>query len=177
MRTRVLAVASTLLPLALGSCGLAIQSGAGFSGNLEPPRSMTFSWNQAGDRVVGDARLENNPIFEERLHEAIEWELSLRGIRRMDSAPDLLVHHHLTLRDHEMAEEIVDDLGYSTTEVYSFEEGTVVVHLTNARTGQTVWVAWAQATVEPALAGPEAMRTWVYDVVKEMFKGWPVMAR
>jgi hypothetical protein len=127
--------------------------------------------------VVGDPRLRNNQFFEERLHEAVEWELSLRGFRRVDSDPYLLIHHHLSLVHHEMVDEIIEQEGYSSAEVYSVEEGTVAVHLVDARTGQTYWVAWGQANIEPALRGPDPMREWVYDVVAQMFRNWPVPAR
>jgi hypothetical protein len=163
--------------LALASCGVPITS----AGYVAPDASLaaytTFAWNQAGDRVVGDRRLENNRFFEDRLHEAIEWELSLRGIRRSESSPDLLVHHHLSLTDHELAQEVIDEAGLARTEVFAYEEGTVVVHLVDARTSRNVWLGWAQADVEPALASPQNMESWVYDLVEEMFDDWPVPVR
>jgi hypothetical protein len=138
---------------------------------------LTFSWNQDRDLVIGDPRLANNQFFEDRLHDAVEWELSLRGFRRVDESPDLLIHHHLSLADHEMVQEIIDQSGASSTEVYSFEEGTVVVHIVDTRAGGAFWVGMAQANIEPALAGPDAMRDWVYDVVGLMFNEWPMPTR
>jgi hypothetical protein len=152
-------------------------SGSRFGTGADASTPLTFAWNQDRDLVVGDPRLQNNLFFEERLHEAVEWELSLRGFRRTDGDPDLLIHHHLTLADHELVEEIIDQEGYSRTEVYSFEEGTVAVHLVDARTGQTYWVAWGQANIEPALYGPDAMQEWVYDIVHQMFRSWSIPVR
>jgi hypothetical protein len=137
----------------------------------------SFAWNQPADRVAGDPRLQHNRFFEDRLHEAIEWQLSLRGLRLVDSSPDLLVHHHLSLEDHELAQEAVDESGYRTTEVYTYEQGTVVVHLTDARTKRSVWLGWAQADIDVALRSPENMRRWVYDVAAQMFVNWPELER
>jgi hypothetical protein len=166
-------ILSLLLVPMLGACGVSMRSGSHFpQGSISGP--LTFAWSQAGDRVTGDPRLQNNPFFEERLHEAIEWELSMRGIRRVDGAADLSIHHHLSMADHELIDEAVDESGHSRQQVLSYTEGTVVVHIVDNRTGRDVWLGWAQANMEPALQGPEQMRRWVYGMVKEMFRRWPL---
>ena len=166
-----------LFLLTLVSCGGAIRSGANPSPGVDVDRGSTFSWAQQEDRVVGDPRLEHNRFFEDRLHEAIEWEMSLRGIRLESSSPDFSVHHHLSLADHEMLVEVIDESGYPGTTSYTYEEGSVVVHIEDAKTGESLWIGWAQANVETALHSPDNMRSWVYDLVGSMFKSWPVPAR
>ena len=105
------------------------------------------------------------------MHEAIEWELSLKGFQHDESSPDLLLHHHLTLADHGLpADSVIDDSGFVTTRPYSYEEGTVMVHVADP----DLWVAGGWANVKPALASPDAMRNWVYSSVREMFRDWPV---
>lgn len=172
-RTWVL-VASTAATLA--GCGVPIQSGAHFAGGWEPART-TFAWDDAADHTQGDARLEDNAFFHRQLHEAVEWELNLRGIRYSESAPALLIHHHLSLADHQVEREFFDEAGVRTVETELFEGGSLVLHIVDARTHEDVWVAWAQANVEPAFASPAAMRTWVYRLVGEMFDGWAVPPR
>lgn len=166
-----------VLPLALAACGVPIMSGSQFASGADPSEPLTFAFNQSRDMAAGDPRLQNNQFFEDRLHEAIEWELGLRGIRHVEDSPDILVHHHLTLSDHDMVDQIIDEQGMSRTEVYSFEEANVVVHLVDAETGGNFWVGWAQANVEPALRGPDAMRGWVYDLVERIFANWTVPGR
>jgi hypothetical protein len=173
---RAILVAIGLLT-ALTACGVPIRTGTTAPPAMDASAGLTFAWNQGRDRIIGDPRLQDNRFFEDRLHEAVEWELSLRGIHRVDASPDLLVHHHLTLEDHEQAVESIDEAGYTTSEVYTYEGGTVVVHLVRAAGGQDFWLGWAQADIEPALEGPENMRTWVYDLVRVMFRSWPVPAR
>lgn len=175
MRTTMRWTALALLPLAFASCGVPITSGAQFSEGVEPTGALTFAFNDERDLAMGDPRLTNNQYFEDRLHEAIGWELGLRGIRPvdLDESPDLLAHHHLTLAQHEMVDEIIDAEGYSRTEVYSYEAGTLVIHLVDADTGGNFWVSWGQANIEAALTGPDQMRVWVYDIVRQMFATWP----
>ena len=167
----------------VASCATPVTSGsyfdptAFFSPDRGGGQGVTFAWDQ--ETVIGDPRLANNEFFEERLHEAVEWELSLRGFRRDDLFPRLLLHHHLTLADHELLLEGPDDpasesIGPTT---FVFEEGSVVVHLADLETGDDLWLGWAVANVEPALEGPDQMRTWVYRIVGEMFKDWPIPER
>jgi hypothetical protein len=160
------------------ACGVPIQSGTYRSPSAQLDRGLTFAWNEESDRETGDSRLEGNRFFEERLHEAIEWELALRGIHPAEGgAPDLRIHHHLTLEDHDYAADVVDESGVSSTEVYTIEEGNVVVHLVDADSGETLWIGWGQANVEPALTSPANMSDWVYALVREIFDDWAVPGR
>lgn len=168
-------VAGTALVVA--ACGVPIQSGAHFANRWAPSERTTFAWNDEADHTQGDQRLEDNAFFHARLHEAVEWELNLRGIRQSDSNADLLIHHHLSLADHELEREVVDEQGVRRAETEIYEGGSVVLHIVDARTGDDRWVAWAQANIEPALTSPGAMRSWVYDLVGEMFDAWALPAR
>ena len=171
------------LALSVASCAAPILSeaffypGAFFAPGEAAGSGVTFAWDQDPGEVIGDVRLQNNQFFEDRLHEAVEWELSLRGMRRDESSPDLLLHHHLTIADHEVVVDVTDESGATRSDVYSYEEGSVVVHLADPESGEDLWLAWAQSNVEPALGGPENMRAWVYAIVAEMFEDWPVPER
>lgn len=169
-------LAGSLISL-LAGCGVPIQSGAHFAQAWQSAPRATFAWNDQADRIAGDSRLEGNRFFHERLHEAVEWQLSLRGIRYDENSPDLLIHHHLSLSDHVMETEVIDDAGVATTETDVYENGSVVLHIVERDTGDDLWVAWGQANIEPALVSPESMRKWVYDLVASMFKEWPVPPR
>jgi hypothetical protein len=180
MRALICVSLTACLSIGVASCGVPIVSdayfapGAFFGPGVAVDDPLTFAWDQEAATVIGDPRLQNNQFFEDRLHEAVEWELSLRGMRRDDSSPDLMLHHHLTLADHELVAEVTDDSGNPTSEVYSYEEGTIVVHLADPGSGEDLWVGWAAANLQPALGGPEDMRTWVYAIVTAMFEDWPV---
>jgi hypothetical protein len=167
---------AALLPV-LASCGLVIRYASSASPAISADSGTTFAWNQEEDRIYGDPRLRNNRFFEDRLHEAIEWELSLRGIHHDESSPDLLVHHHLSLEDHAMLRQVTDDEGNTVVQAETYEAGTVMVHILDAKTRNNVWVAWAQADIVQALRGPENMRRWVYQLAGQMFKRWPIPER
>jgi len=177
MSTKRWALLPLALALSVAGCGVPVQSGAHFASTFEPGRRATFDWDDEADHTQGDARLSENSFFHARLHEAVEWELNVRGIRRAESNPELVIHHHLSLSDHEMEREVVDDSGMRSQETVIYEGASVVLHIVDARTGQDRWVAWAQANVEPALVSPDAMRKWVYSLVGKMFTSWPMLPR
>ena len=164
-----------LLPL-LAACGVAVQSGATSTPDVPLESGLTFAWHQEGDRVLGDPRLADNRFFEESLHDAVEFELSLRGIHEDDSSPDLLIHHHLSVSGHESEAEITGADGTRETQVIQFDEGSVVVHI-HYPDHREFWIGWAYADLEPALAGPDSMRGWVQRLVHQMFRTWPVPER
>jgi len=170
-------MSAAMIATTLSGCGVPIRSAAHFVSGVEPPGRVTFAWNDEADHTQGDIRLEDNAFLHARLHEAVEWELNLRGIRYDESDPDLLIHHHFSLADHEMEQAFEDEAGERTSQTYVYEGGSIVLHLTDAGSGGDVWVAWAEANVEAALTGPEAMRKWVYELVGEMFEGWALPAR
>lgn len=161
------------------ACAVPITSGSHFEPSFAPEQraGLTFGWRDTSDRIVGDSRLEGNEFFHQRLHEAVAWELSLRGLRYSETNPDLVIYHHLSLADHELESELIDEMGVGYTETYVYENGSLVIHLVDAATDKDVWVAWGSGNVEPAFNSPEAMRKWVYNVVGHMFDDWPVTAR
>ena len=175
MRAMRWAFLISVAPVAAG-CGVAVQSGALFSRGWEPERLTTFEWHEDMEHVSGDSRLEDNEFFHSRLREAVEWELNLRGIRYRESDASLLVHHHMSLGEHELELEAIDP-ELVGPEFLVYEGGSVVIHMEDVGTGQDVWFAWADANIEPAFDSPDAMKNWVYRLVGDMFKEWPVPPR
>lgn len=161
------------------ACAVPITSNSHFQQSWTPERGtgLTFGWRDSADRTAGDSRLEGNEFFHERVHQAVAWELSLRGLRYSEVDPDILIHHHLSLADHELENEMIDEMGVSYTETYVYENGSLVIHLVDADTNEDAWVGWGSGNVEPAFKSPDAMRRWVYRLVGEIFDDWPLAAR
>lgn len=181
--SRVRSVLLAGLAFAMASCSTPVTSGsyfdptAFFTPNRGGGQGATFAWDES--TVTGDPRLANNQFFTDWLHEAVEWELALRGFQPDELFPRLLLSHQITLVDEELTIEgpsdpTTESVGAST---YVFEEGSVVVQVADLETGRNLWMGWAAANVEPALEGPDEMRIWVYQIVGAMFEDWPVPGR
>lgn len=182
MRATKGSVLAAGMALVTAGCGISTTAGADFRPDLNFGGYSTFAWDDDAIRRTGDVRLENNPFFEDQLFEAVERELSTRGIRRDESAPELLVHYHLSVEDHIEVYEANPESGYPVpteygpgTEVVQYEEGIFVVHFVDARTDEDLWVGWARGDIGPALTDSERMREWVDDAVARMFEDFPVL--
>lgn len=177
-RTTVLAALA-----AASACAMAIAAGADFSPTVDFARYSSFRFDEPDDRPVGDPRLENNTLFEDRVHAAIAVELAARGITSGGDGPTLLVHHHATVRDRVDVYEADRREGYTApeygegTQVVEFEEGTFMIDIADAQTRDLIWRGWARFDIGRALTDPRTMADAIDEAVGEMFERFPVGAR
>jgi hypothetical protein len=156
-----------------------MRAGADFAPGVDFGSFNTFSWDEPDTRPVGDPRLENNPFFEQRLHEAIERELSARGIRVVDSGAGLAVHHHATVRDRVEVYEADREAGYTAsaygegTQVVHYDEGTLMVDIVDAGNNEVIWRGWAQFDISAALENPTIMSERIDEALAKMFEAFP----
>lgn len=166
--------------MVVAGCAPALRAGADFDPAVELAAPLTFDWDASDTLPVGDPRLEDNEIVEERVRDAIERELNRRGIRRVENAPDLLVHFHGAVRDRVQVVESDRARGYQTSqygddvEVFQYEEGTLVVDVADARTRKVIWRGWAVADVGGVLDDQTALTELVNRGVDSMFSFFPV---
>lgn len=167
--------------LVLGACasGMRVQAGADYSTSVDFARYATFVWEEPDDRPVGDPRLENNELFEDRLHAAVAFELSRAGIREANAGPALIVHHHATVRSRVDVYEADAEAGYRTTEfgegtqVIQYDQGTILVDLADAETRDLIWRGWAQFDIGQALSDPDLMVDAINEAIEKMFEEFP----
>lgn len=180
---RTLRMAQVAVLLFVASCTPGIRAGADFAPDVDFGALSTFEWDEPDTRPVGDPRLENNPLFEERLHAAIERELAARGIRPTSTDPGLIVHHHATVRDRVDVYEADRAAGYGTpdyedrTQVIQYEEGTLMIDIADASTNELVWRGWAQFDIGLALRDPDMLTEHVDEAVAKMFEHFPTGER
>lgn len=176
---------STLIALIVtlaSGCGVSIRAGADYTPGIDLARYDSFSWGEPDELPTGDPRLDHNPFFEDRLHRAIEDELSWRGIGFSATGADLLVHHHVSVNNRVQVYDTDQMAGYSSTdypagpEVFEYEEGTFLVDIADAETKEILWRGWAVADVDAALVDPDQMTELLKESVKKMFEEFPFSA-
>lgn len=168
------------LSLLVAACGgIGIAAGADYSSSVDLTPYTTFVWDEPDERPVGDPRLENNELFEDRLHAAVAFELSRAGIREANSGPTLTVHHHATVRNRVDVYEADAAAGYRSTEfgdgtqVVQYDQGTILVDIADAETRDLLWRGWAQFDIGRALADPDLMVDAINEAVGKMFEDFP----
>lgn len=175
-RLAALATATMLLP----ACStVPMRAGADFEPGFDFTQYTSYVWDEPDTRPIGDPRLENNPFFMHRLHSAIHWELATRGIEYDAEGPALTVHHHAIVRDHVEVFSAEPGAGFSSeygenTEVIQYEEGTFLVDIADARTGDIIWRGWARLDLSTALDDPMEMRDQIDRAIGGMFEDFPI---
>lgn len=187
----MIAVALLAAPLIAIGCRIPIRAGADFRPSREFGQYTSFAWDEPEEHPTGDPRLENSPFFQQRVHSAVQWEFTTRGIDLIDEgnsdietggpARVLAVHHHTSVQDHVEAYDADPDAGFTAddwdeTRVIQYQEATFIVGLVDAQTRELVWSGWARVDVDRALANPEEMRRQVDAAVAKMFGSFPVRA-
>lgn len=134
----------------------------------------TFGWDRIDASVPGDARLDNNTMFHEYVRQAIDRQLISRGYEPATVQPDVLVHYHASTRqriytsgEQRTAEPCQD----CAVEVY--DEGTLLVDLSDARTGKLVWRGVAESGLAGVVNDQARMEETVERVVERIFARLP----
>jgi len=179
MSTSVLRTLGAALMLTVAACEESVSAGADFDPDVDFGRYDTFAWEEADPLPTGDPRLDANPFFVARIHEAVEAELASRGIQQVDADPALLVHHHASVRDRLHVYEVDRRAGYEVpeygpgVEVYQYDEGILLVDIVDAETLRVIWRGWARADVTRALENTELLGRLVQEVARAMFREFP----
>ena len=134
----------------------------------------TVAWDRIDTAVPGDPRLDNNTMFHEYIRHAIEQQLVSRGYEPTTSQPDVFIHYHASARqkiyttgEQRTAEPCRD----CTIEVY--DEGTLLVDLTDARTGALVWRGVAESGLAGVVNNQVRLEQTIERVVERVFARLP----
>lgn len=166
--------------VAAAACAPAITVSSHVQRDLDLSTYETYDWGPADALPSGDARLDDNPLFADYVHGAIERELAARGLELDGSGnPDLLVHYHASVSDRIDVNRVDRDQGYCATvddcpvETYHYESGTLVVDIVDAGTKKLVWRGWAQSALDAFLDDPDRMSDTVNESISRMMNRLP----
>jgi len=177
--SRRLARALALASFALLSACATVHAGADYEPGMRLDQYRTFDWGGGDSLPVGDPRLDNNPFFDSRVRSAVELELAARGLRRVTTSPDLLVHYHASIRQRVDVIRADEERGYSSPRygasdvVREFEEGTLIIDVAEPKAKAILWRGWSQTDVGGLLENPREMEKRVRESVKIMMKKFP----
>ena len=134
----------------------------------------TYDWDTVTTGVPGDPRLDNNTFFHDYLRGAIDRHLRTRGYEQTALTPDLRVHYHASaaqriyISGSEPAQERCRDCAVQT-----YDEGSVLIDLVDARTGALVWRGSAQTDIAGAVADQNRLERVIERVVTHILNTLP----
>ncbi len=176
---RSVARALSLASLAIMVGCATVSAGADFDPAVRLDRYHTFDWGGGDSLPVGDPRLDNNPFFDSRVRAAVELELATRGLRRVTTTPDLLVHYHASVRQRVDVVRSDEGRGYSSPRygtsdaVVEYEEGTLIIDVADPKSKSILWRGWSQTDVGGLIEDPREMEKRIGESVRLMMKKFP----
>jgi len=141
---------------------------------FELSQYRTYAWAAADGAVPGDPRLDNNPFFHQHVHAAIDRELQAHGFEPAPSMPDLRVHYYASatqrihIRGNDTATTICQGCA---AQVY--DEGTLVIDLTDPDTGAVVWRGSGQTDLAAAVNDQARMERTLDRLVRRILDQLP----
>jgi len=143
----------------------------------------TWAWAPEGERPK--AKVPNDPIMDRRVHRLVDQALGARGFQPAQGAPaDFLVAYRPVYQDRvvQTYTEMGPAWGYgwgrpwgygsAIEEVQRFREGTIVLEILDARSGQVVWQAAAEGALN-GLDSPQDAEEQVGEAVRKMLEHFP----
>jgi Domain of unknown function (DUF4136) len=175
--TRIAGLAATML-VALAITGCApIRVNSYLQRGVDFQHYRTYAWGPADALSTGDPRLDNNRFFSDRVEQAVDRQLSSRGLEKQESgAADVLIHMHARL-DQRIESDAIDH-EYARCDVsdcrpFVYEAGTLLLDFTDTRTNQLAWRGWAEGGFDGAIDNQGWMEKRIDDTVAKILARLP----
>lgn len=179
MRRLISAVAAAGILLALTGCAT-MAGGSYVARGIDFTPYRTYDWGPRDTLPVGDARLDNNAIFQDHLQGEIDRQLAARGIERAapGAKPDLRIHYHASVERDIEVHEVNDRDGNCPSydcrpRVREFEAGTIVLDIMDGSTNELLWRGWAKDSLDGIIANQDLMERQIDAAVAVMLKSLP----
>ena len=167
---------AAMMSLVLASCApVRVNSYVGRDVDLR--RFHTYAWAPADTFSTGDARLDNNTFFIERLQRAVDGQLRQRGFEKVEGNPDFLVHYHARVEQRLHSGDFhpgepACQAGDCRPSVY--DAGTLLIDFMDSRSHQLMWRGWAERGLDGVIDDQTWMDATIDDAVARIMARLPV---
>ena len=146
---------------------------------LDISRYQTYDWGPADALPTGDARLDKDPFFKDHVQGAVEKsdgrQRSGFGDNRNVRPSNPLPREHQRAHRHRPGRRQPRLLSREgcTPATVSYEAGTLVIDVLDARTNRLLWRGWAQNSVKGMLENQDTMARQIDEAAARMFERFP----
>ena len=189
MKALHLSVILTLLAFSAAGCsGLKVSQD--FDKSTDFSRLKSFAWKSEKQEKTGDIRVDN-PLLDSRIREAVEQSLSGNGFRRAsEGTPDFYIGYKLSIRSRVGSDGVSTSVGFGVGSgsrssgsfggvgissgggVQQWDEGTLVIDITDTKTKDLLWRGTATRRVSRH-ATPEETTESVNEMVGKTLAQFP----
>ena len=131
--------------------------------------------------TISDAKTELDPFIAERIRQAVAAQLAAKGVTRVPSDGDLVMHAHVRLRTDTTVSTWSGGWGYgyygggyggNYVDVRNVRVGTLVVDLVDRAKGEAVWRGIAEGTIDQN-STPQGSEAHINAAVEKLFREYP----
>ena len=145
----------------------------------------TYAWHE-DDK---DSLKAQNPLANERVMSAVDQQLSAKGLRKVGSDPDVYVTYHAQSKENMSLDTTTMGYGYgpgwgwggfygggmmgmgsTTTQVRTYQTGTLVVDIWDAKAKELVWRGIGSDTISDS---PQKNAKKIDSAMQQMFRHYP----
>ena len=139
---------------------------------------QTYSWMKPEE-------LPKDPLMNQWIVNAIDYQLTISGawqIEKVDANPDVYVTYHSNSKEESQLNSTNFGYGYgpgwgyhgggtgkSTSSVFRYEVGTLVIDVRDADAKNVIWRGTAEATIS---SKPEKMEKKIKKAISKLFSRW-----
>jgi hypothetical protein len=144
-------------------------------------RYHSYTWERSDAFSTGDARLDNNRFFRERVQTAVDRELARRGLERTEvTSADFTIHVHARIAQ-QLETTALDrqdgrcDAADCWPSVY--DTGTLVIDFIDTRSRALAWRGWAESPFDGVIDQQAWMEETIDKAVARILARLPATAR
>lgn len=178
------------LPLlgVLGGCSAGLSVHQDYDPSADFAAYQTYAWSTQQQSPTGDPRLDND-LTVQRIRGAVDAELAARGFRQVDAdAAGFLIAYYATIGQKVDVYPTTTTLGYgwgpyyhggyygttmTTTDVYEYEEGTLILDFIDGKTKNLVWRGTGKKALASTPAPPEEQERRLRAVASQILAQFP----
>jgi hypothetical protein len=144
-------------------------------------RYRSYAWERSDAFSTGDARLDNNRFFIDRVEAAGDGELRRRGLEKTEAAnADVTIHIHA--RVDQQLDTTALDRQYGRCDTPDcwpmvYETGTLVIDIVDTRTRSLTWRGWAETGFDGVIDNQAWMEATIDKAVARILARLPAAAR
>ena len=159
---------------AFTACGPSIRVSSDYDKDMNVAGYKTYSWLDVKsiEQRGNDPRYINE-LTDKRIKEAVNAEMSVRGLKWISGKADMELHYHIVIDEKTMT--FTEPVGSRfsrymerRTSTYQYKEGTLIIDMMDTKTNELVWRGWATDVItEKAQQKPvEAINYAVKEIMK-----------
>jgi len=167
-------LSAALMGLVLSACGPGISTSMDYDQSVDFSKFTTYSWFDSNNPAADD-------ISDSRIHQAVDSQLTAKGLKKVDSGGDLGVSYQITTKDQTTYTTMGDGwgggwrwggMGMTTTTSQTYTDGTLMLGMFDSATKQEVWHGSATADISGNKT-PDERTKQINEAVSKLLADFP----